>query len=79
MHFQAKSFYYENNYIANVILAGDVFGLRCSFVHTSGEVLSLVDESPEGNTASPGSEGMNLGTIMITFVPLSFDLHHVTC
>lgn len=39
----------------------------------------MVDESPEGNTASLGSEGMNLGTMMITFVPLSFDLHHVTC
>ena len=49
------------------------------FVHTSGEVVSLVDESPEGNTASLGSEGMNLGTMMLTFVPLSFDLHHVTC
>ena len=79
LHFQAKSFYYENNYIANVILAGDVFAEDYSFVHTSGEVVSLVDESPEGNTASPGSEGMNLGTMMITFVPLSFDLHRVTC
>ena len=39
----------------------------------------MVDESPEGNTASPGSEGMNLRAMMITFVPLSFDLHHVTC
>lgn len=47
------------------------------FVHTSGEVVSLVDESPEGNTASLGSEGMNLGTMILTFVPLSFDLHRV--
>lgn len=39
----------------------------------------MVDESPEENTASPGSEGMNLGKMMMTFVPLSFDLHHVTC
>lgn len=47
------------------------------FVHTSGEVVSLVDESPEGNTASLGSEGMNLGTMILTFVTLSFDLHRV--
>ena len=56
-----------------------MFGLRCSFVHTSGDFVSLVGESPEGNTASPGSEGMNLGTMMIAFVPLGFDLLHVTC
>lgn len=53
--------------------------VKMFFCSPSGEVVSLVDESPEENTASPGLEGTNLGTMMITFVPLSFDLHHVTC